>query len=138
MEWGGHDGQFSRDPLPVLSAGGPCEQFWHGQGCPFFDVVNPAFPLPTIVWPTFQGTLKDGFRVMACDMSESCKFPSLDSCQKRFLWTYQEVALAPHLVIGLVLLAGDMEKFPHVLGFKSLGPFFQSQQARSMFHRRTG
>ena len=32
VEWGGHDGQFSRDPLPVLSAGGPCERFWHGQG----------------------------------------------------------------------------------------------------------
>ena len=30
-----------------FSAGGPCEQFWLGQGCPLFDVVHPAFPLPT-------------------------------------------------------------------------------------------
>ena len=26
---GGHEGQFGRDPLPVSSAGGSCEQFWH-------------------------------------------------------------------------------------------------------------
>ena len=32
---GGHEGQFSRDPLPVFSAGGPHQQFWHRQGCPF-------------------------------------------------------------------------------------------------------
>ena len=31
-------------------------------------------------------------------MSESCKFPSLDSCQKRFLWTHKEAAVAPHPV----------------------------------------
>ena len=32
--------------------------------------------------PSFQGALKDGFReaVVACDMPEPCKFPSLDSC----------------------------------------------------------
>ena len=28
------------------------EQFWHGQGCPFFDVVRPAFPLLTTASPT--------------------------------------------------------------------------------------
>ena len=28
----GHGGRFSTDPLPVFSAKGPCEQFWHGQG----------------------------------------------------------------------------------------------------------
>ena len=44
---GGHHGRFSRDSLPVFSAGGPCEQFWHGQGCPLFDAVYPAFPLHT-------------------------------------------------------------------------------------------
>ena len=27
---GVHEGRFSRDALPVFSAGGPCEQFWHG------------------------------------------------------------------------------------------------------------
>ena len=39
---GGHEGRFSRDLLPVFSAGGPCEQFWHGQGCPVFDVVSSS------------------------------------------------------------------------------------------------
>ena len=49
---------------------------------------------------------------MACDIPEPCKFPSHHGCQKRFLWTYKEVDLAPHAVIGLVLQVGDMEKFP--------------------------
>ena len=55
--------------------------------------------------PTIQGALKDGFEeaVVVCGMLEPCKFPSLDSCQKRFLWTHKEVDLAPHPVIGLVL-----------------------------------
>ena len=42
---------------------------------------------------------------MACDMAEPCKLPSLDNCQKRFLWTHKEVDLALHQVIGLVLKA---------------------------------
>ena len=35
-----------------------------------------------------QVALWDGFEeaVMVCDMPELCEFPSLDSCQKRFLW----------------------------------------------------
>ena len=100
---GGHEGQFSRDPLPVFSEGGACKQFWHGQGCPFFDVVHPAFPLPTTASSTLQGALKDGFgeAVAACDMPEPCKFLSLDNCQKRFLWTHKEVNLAPHPVEGI-------------------------------------
>ena len=57
---GEHEGRFSRDPLPVFSAGGSCGQFWHGQGCPHFDVVHPAFPLPTAASLTFQNALKDG------------------------------------------------------------------------------
>ena len=36
-------------PLPAFSAGGPCEQLWHGKECQLFDVVHPAFPLPTSV-----------------------------------------------------------------------------------------
>ena len=73
-----------------FSAGGPCEQFRHGQGCPLFDVVHPAFPLPTTASPTLQGAMKDGFgeAVVACDMPEPCKCSSLGSCQKRFLWTH--------------------------------------------------
>ena len=30
--------------------------------CPLFYVVHPAFSLPTTASPTFQGTLKDGFK----------------------------------------------------------------------------
>ena len=71
-----HEERFSRDPLPVFSAEGLCEQFWHGQGCPLFDVVHPAFPLSTTASPILQGSLKDGFgeSVVACDMHEPCKF----------------------------------------------------------------
>ena len=62
---------------------------------------------------------------MVCDMSEPCKFPSLDSCQKRFLWIHKEVDLAPHPVVGLVLQVGDAEKIPCELDFKSLDPFLR-------------
>ena len=34
---------------------------------------------------------------MARDTPEPCKFPSLDSCQRRFLWTHEEADLEPHL-----------------------------------------
>ena len=103
---------------------GPCEQFWHGQGCPLIDVVHPAFPLPTTASPTLQGSLKESFgeAAVACDTPEPGKFPSLDNCQKRFLWTYMEVDLAPHPVFGLVLQVGDVE-FPQSLGFESLDPY---------------
>ena len=86
----GHEGWFSRDPLSVSSAGGRCEQFWHGQSCPLFDVVHPAFPLPTTASPTLQDALKYGFgeAVVACDMPEPHRFPFLDRCQKRFTWTH--------------------------------------------------
>ena len=73
--------------------------------------------------PTLQGAVKDGFgeAVVVCDMLKACKFPSLDSCQKRFLWTHKGVDLAPHLVIGLVPQVGNMEKFPHALGQRGQG-----------------
>ena len=69
--------------------------------------------------------LKDVFgeAVVACEMLEPCKFPSLKSCPKRFLWTHMGVDLAPHPVVGLVLQAGDAEKFPQALGFEGLDPF---------------
>ena len=75
---GGVEQLFNRDPLQVASVGGHCQQFWHWQGRPLFDVVHPAFPPPT---------QKDGFgeTVIVFDMPELCKFPSLESCQKRFL-----------------------------------------------------
>ena len=45
---------------------------------------------------TLQGVTRDDFgeAVAACDMPEPCKFPSLDSCQKRLLWVQKEVDLA--------------------------------------------
>ena len=98
----------------------------HGQGCPLFDVVHPAFPLLTTASPTLQGALKDGFGevVVACDMSEPCKSPSLDSCQKRFLWTQKEVDLAPHPVFSLLLQVADTEMFPQAFAIEDLRPFF--------------
>ena len=54
---GGHEERFSRDPLPVCCTGGHCEQFWHGLGCPLFDVVHSAFPLPTTATPTLARLL---------------------------------------------------------------------------------
>ena len=91
----------------------------HGRGCPLFDVVHPVFPLLTAASASFQGALKDGLgeAAVSCDMPESCKLPSLDSCQKRFLRTNKEVDLASHPVIGLVLQVGDMERFLRALGF---------------------
>ena len=63
---------------------------------------------------------------MTCDMPKPRKFLSLDSCQKRFLWTNKEVDLAPHPVVGLALQVEDTEKFPQALGFESLGLFSES------------
>ena len=50
-----------------------------GQGRPLFDVAHPAFPLPTTASPTLQGARNDGSggAVVACDMPEPYKFPSL-------------------------------------------------------------
>ena len=56
--------------------------------------------------------MKDGFEeaVVACDMPDQCQCPSLDSCQKRFLWTHKELNFASHPAVGLVLQVGDTEK----------------------------
>ena len=64
---------------------------------------------------------------MACDTPEPCKFPSLGSCQKRFLWPHKEADLAPHPVIALVLQVGDVEKFPHAIAFESGRGFISTQ-----------
>ena len=75
--------------------------------------------------PTLQGDLKDGFRaaVVACDMPEPCKFPSLDSFRKKWLCTRKGVDLAPDTVVGLVLQVGDAEKLRQALGFEGLDTF---------------
>ena len=108
---------------PVSPEGNHCEQFWVGHECLFFDVVRLSFPLPITASPTrtFKGALNDGFieAVVSHDMPEPCQFPSLDSCQKIFLWTHNDVELAPHPVVGLVLQAGEAKKFPQTLGPKA-------------------
>ena len=63
---------------------------------------------------------------MARDMPKPCEFPSLDSCQKSFLWAHKEVDLASHPVVGLVLQVGDAEKLPQALGLESLDPFLDA------------
>ena len=89
LDWLGHWGDMWDHSAEILSnlfsAGGHCEQFWHGKGCPLFDVVNPAFPPPAMVSPTLQGALKDGFgqAVVVRDIPKTCKFPSLDICQMK-------------------------------------------------------
>ena len=60
----GHQGDLRDDsagPLPDS-----CEQFWHGQGCPLFDVVQPTFSLPTMVLPIPKGAPKDGLERLSC------------------------------------------------------------------------
>ena len=110
---GREGGRFSRDPLPVLHARGPCEQFWQGQGCPLFDVIHPVIPPPTTASPTLRGALKDGNREAVVDFTcpKPCKFPYLDSRQKRFLWTHKEVDLAPHPVVSLMHLHKTPKSF---------------------------
>ena len=51
-------------------------------------VDHPAFPLLTTASPTLKGALKNssGEVVMVCDMPESLKFPSFESCLERLLW----------------------------------------------------
>ena len=58
--------------------------------------------------PTLQGVLKDGSgeAAVGCDMPKLCGFPSLDSCQKKFLRTHKDVDLVSHPVIGLVRVRG--------------------------------
>ena len=117
----GHEGRFSGYPLPVFSAEGPCEQFRYGKRCPLFDIVHPAFPLPTTASPILKGALKDGFgeAVVVCDISESCRVPSLDSCQKRSVWTtHKEVDLAPLQVVGNKHRSLQMEILAHFYVFR--------------------
>ena len=46
--------------LLVISEGGHHEQSWRREGCPLFDVVHPALPLPTAASRTLQGAPKEG------------------------------------------------------------------------------
>ena len=42
---GGHEGWFSGELLPVISAGGPCEQFWHRQGSLMLGHYRGSLPI---------------------------------------------------------------------------------------------
>ena len=75
---------------------------------------------------------------MVCDMPEPRKFPSLDSCQTKFLWNHKAVDLAPRPVIGLVLQSRRYEEVSSSTWFRKSGSIFQSQQAGSMFHSHRG
>ena len=113
---------------------------WAGVPTLQVDVVHPSFPLPSTASPTLLCALKDGFghAVVAFDMPEPCKFPSLDSCQKRFLWTQKEDNLTPHPIVGHVLQVADAEKFLQAFRIESLGPFSQNVQEVSMSHNHRG
>ena len=47
--------------FPCFSPESHSEQFWHGQGCPPFYVVHPAFPLPPTASSALEDALKDDF-----------------------------------------------------------------------------
>ena len=133
---GGHGGWSSRDPLPVFSAGGPCEQFWHGQGCPLFGVVHPAFPLLTMASPTLQGALKDSFgeAVMACDMPKLYKFPSLWQLPEEVPVDPQGSWSRPTPSCWSCTPNGRCGEVSSGTWLQNLDPFSQRQQAGSMFH----
>ena len=72
-------------------------------------------------------------------MPAPCTFPSLATCQKRFLWPYKEADLAPHTGVGLLLQVADAEKFAQAFGLGSLdsslgvgkqGSIYVSQQGK--------
>ena len=79
-----------RDPLPVFSAGGCCEQFWQGQGCPLFwracsitsaDHGIARSPRCPEVW--FWRGCSGAWHGWTTQTS------SLDSRQRRFLWAHK-------------------------------------------------
>ena len=66
--------------------------------------------------------------VVARDMPVSFEFPSLDSCQKRFLWTHKEAGLAPHPVVGIVPHVRNAARFHQAPGLSRLPRFRSSDK----------
>ena len=62
---------------------------------------------------------------MARNMPEPLEFGSLDNSRRRVLWADKKLDLAPRKVVGLVVQAGDAEKFPRAFGSESLDPFLR-------------
>ena len=71
-----------------------------------------------------------GEAVVACDMPEQCKFPFLESCQKRFLWAHNEVEFISRWCCAPSRRYGEVSSNTW---FRRPGSFFQSQQAGSCF-----
>ena len=81
---GGREGRFSRNPLPVFSAGGPCGQFWLGQGCPYLrccpssissadhDDANAPRRLEGRFWRDRSGVFSDFMFAQICYRSNPC------------------------------------------------------------------
>ena len=49
------------------------------------------------------------------------------------MWAHRDVDLAPHPVVGLVLQAGDANKFPWAFGFRRSGSFSQIRKQGPCF-----
>ena len=131
---GWHEGPFSRDPLRIFSTRGPWGKIWHGQGCPFFDVVHPAFSLSITTSPTLQRAPKDRF---CSDVWHARTIPVLVSWQMP-----EEVPVDPHgscswYAPSRWFCAPRCGEVSSCTWFRKSGSFlFQSQQAGYMFHRR--
>ena len=67
-----------------------------------------------------------GEPVGACDRLEPCKFPSIDRCQRKFLWTQKDVDLALQPILDLVLQVREAKNFSQTLGLENLDLFFFS------------
>ena len=52
-------------------------------------------------------------------MPISCKFPSLATCQSRFLCAHKKTSLTQHPVVGFALQARDVQKLPQVPGLET-------------------
>ena len=66
-----------------------------------------------------------GQAIVARDMTEPCNLPSLDSCRRMFPVGPRRADHVPHPVVGLVLQAGDAEKFLRALDLESLDPILR-------------
>ena len=96
---GGHDARFSKDSPPVFSAGkssGMGRDVHSLMLCTQHFLCRPRRRPPSKVYRTFGF----GEVVTTRDIPAPCEFPSLDSCQKRFLLAHKDANLAPHPVVG--------------------------------------
>ena len=73
--------------------------------------------------------MKDGLgkTVLARDVHEPFEFPSpTDTVARRgYQWAHKDTVLAPHPVVGRMLLVGDAERFPKALGLEISVPYLR-------------